>query len=40
MCFVGIDVSKYKHDYSILEQLDNTVIDDFVFANSFEGFDF
>lgn len=39
MYYVGIDVSKYKHDCSILDQSGNTVINDFVFANSFEGFD-
>ena len=39
MYYVGIDVSKYKHDCSILDQSGNTVVDDFVFANSFEGFD-
>ena len=38
MYYVGIDVSKYKHDCSILDQSGNTVVDDFVFANSFEGF--
>ena len=39
MYYVGIDVSKYKHDCSILDQSGNTVVDDFVFANSFEGFE-
>ena len=39
MYYVGIDISKYKHDCSILDQSGNTVVDDFVFANSFEGFD-
>lgn len=39
MYYVGIDVSKYKHDCSILDQSGNTVVDDFVFANSSEGFD-
>ena len=39
MFYVGIDVSKYKHDCSILDQSGNTVVRDFVFANSFEGFD-
>lgn len=37
MYYVGIDISKYKHDYSILKQSSNTVVDDFIFANSFEG---
>ena len=39
MYYVGIDVSKYKHDCSILDQSGNTVVNDFVFANSFEGFE-
>ena len=39
MYYVGIDISKYKHDCSILDQSGNTVINDFVFANSFEGFE-
>ena len=39
MYYVGIDVSKYKHDCSILDQSGNTIVDDFVFANSFEGFE-
>lgn len=39
MHYVGIDISKYKHDCSILDQSGNAVVDDFVFAHSFEGFD-
>ncbi len=39
MYYVGIDISKYKHDCSILDQSGNTVVHDFVFANSSEGFD-
>ena len=39
MYYVGIDVSKYKHDCSVLDQSGNTIVDDFVFANSFEGFE-
>lgn len=39
MYYVGIDVSKYKHDCSVLDQSGNTVVNDFVFANSHEGFD-
>ena len=38
MYYVGIDISQYKHDCSILDQSGNTVVDDFVFANSFEVF--
>lgn len=39
MYYVGIDISKYKHDCFILDQSGNTVVNDFVFANSAEGFD-
>lgn len=39
MYYVGIDISKYKHDCSILDQSGNTVVNDFVFVNSAEGFD-
>lgn len=37
--YVGIDIPKYKHNCSILDQSGNTVINDFVFANSHEGFE-
>ena len=39
MYYVGIDISKYKHDCSILDQSGNTIVEDFVFANSLEGFE-
>lgn len=39
MYYVGIDISKYKHDCSILDQSGNTIVDDLVFANSSEGFE-
>lgn len=39
MYYVGIDISKYKHDCFILDQSGNTVVNDFVFSNSAEGFD-
>lgn len=38
MYYVGIDISKYKHDCFILDQSGETIIHDFVFANSMEGF--
>ena len=38
MYYVGIDISKYKHDCFILDQSGSTVVNDFVFANSHEGF--
>ena len=38
MYYVGIDISKYKHDCFILDQSGKTIVNDFVFANSLEGF--
>ena len=38
MYYVGIDISKYKHDCLILDQSGETIINDFVFANSMERF--
>ena len=38
MYYVGIDISKYKHDCFILDQLGEIIVNDFVFANSMEGF--
>ena len=38
MYYVGIDISKYKHDCSVLDQSGDIIVDDFVFANSLEGF--
>ena len=39
MYYVGIDISKYKHDCFILDQSGEIIVNDFVFANSMEGFD-
>lgn len=39
MYYVGIDISKYKHDCSILDHSGNIIVNDFVFANSSEGFE-
>lgn len=38
MYYVGIDISKYKHDCSILNQSGVLTVNDFVFENSIEGF--
>ena len=38
MYYVGIDISKYKHDCFILDQSGETIVNDFVFPNSMEGF--
>ena len=39
MYYVGIDISKYKHDCFILDQSGEIIVNDFVFANSMEGFE-
>ena len=39
MYYVGIDISKYKHDCFILNQSGEIIVNDFVFANSMEGFE-
>lgn len=38
MYYVGIDISKYKHDCFILDQSSEIIVKDFVFANNLEGF--
>lgn len=38
MYYVGIDISKYKHDCVIFDQSGDIIVNDFVFANSMEGF--
>lgn len=38
MYFVGIDISKYKHDCFILNDSGEVIVNDFVFANSHDGF--
>ncbi len=38
MYFVGIDVSKYKHDCFILNELGEVIVNDLVIANSHDGF--
>lgn len=38
MYYVGIDISKYKHDCFILDQSGEIIVKDFVFANNLEGF--
>lgn len=37
--FVGIDISKYKHDCCILSASDQQVVARFVFGNDKGGFD-
>ncbi len=37
--FVGIDISKYKHDCCILSAVDQNVVSKFVFLNNKDGFD-
>ena len=37
--FVGIDISKYKHDCCILSAADQNVVSKFVFLNNKDGFD-
>jgi len=39
MYYVGIDVSKYKHDCFILDSSGNVVVKDFIFTNDRTGFD-
>ena len=38
MYYVGIDISKYKHDCFILDQSGEVITEDFIFANNLEGF--
>ena len=38
MYYVGIDVSKYKHDCFILDSSGNVVVRDFIFSNDRSGF--
>lgn len=38
MYFVGIDISKYKHDCFVLNDSGEVIVNDFVFANSHDGF--
>jgi len=38
MYFVGIDISKYKHDCFILNDSGEVIVNDFVFANTHDGF--
>ena len=37
--FVGIDISKYKHDCCIISSADQQVVAKFTFRNDREGFD-
>ena len=39
MYYVGIDVSKYKHDCTILDSSGDVIVNDFIFTNDRSGFD-
>lgn len=39
MYYVGIDISKYKHDCTILDSSGSIVTEDFIFTNDRSGFD-
>ena len=38
MYFVGIDISKFKHDCAIIDELCDTVMPSWSFSNDREGF--
>lgn len=38
MCFVGIDISKFKHDCPVIDELSNTITPSWSFSNDQEGF--
>ena len=40
MYFVGIDVSKFKHDCAIIDELGNVITHPWSFQNDYEGFAF
>ena len=40
MYFVGIDVSKFKHDCAIIDELGNVITPSWSFQNDYEGFSF
>ena len=39
MYFVGIDISKYKHDCCIISAADQQVVSKFTFVNNKDGFE-
>ena len=39
MYFVGIDISKYKHDCCVLSAADQKIVSKFTFYNDKSGFD-
>ena len=38
MFYVGIDIAKNKHDLACMDETGETVITNFRFANSYQGF--
>ena len=38
MYFVGIDISKFKHDCAVIDELGDTVTPSWSFSNDWEGF--
>ena len=38
MYYVGIDISKYKHNCFILDSVGEIIVNDFIFSNSHDGF--
>ena len=39
MYFVGIDISKYKHDCCIISAADQQIVSKFTFSNDKDGFE-
>lgn len=38
MCFVGIGISKFKHDCAIIDEIDDVITPSWSFTNDYEGF--
>ncbi|MFV0275483.1 MAG: hypothetical protein ACK5HL_04525 [Bacilli bacterium] len=38
MIYIGIDISKYKHDYCIIKDTDEFIVENFTFLNNQTGF--
>ena len=38
MYFVGIDISKFKHDCIVIDEIGNTILPSWSFNNDCEGF--
>ena len=37
MCYCGIDIAKYKHDATVIEESGRALMDSISFANTKEG---